>query len=80
MDAFYPQELPWRLWIPASELVSMIASTLRQTTLPKGLSASRAAAADGNWNKWADLYQDLALDPLLILYWDLVTILNTFMR
>ena len=32
MDALYPQKLPWRLWTPPRELVSLIASTLRKMT------------------------------------------------
>ena len=53
MDASHPQDLLWRLWTPPSELVSEIASPLRCTNYPKGISASRAAAANGHWKKWA---------------------------
>ena len=48
--------------------------------IAKGLSTGRACAADGHWKKWAKFCSRLALDPLLIGYKDLVTILNIFAR
>ena len=79
MDASLPQDLPWRLWTPPIELVSVIfcAATIN---ISEGLSDSQAAAADGHWTKWAEFCQDVDLDTLLFLYRDLVPILNTFAR
>ena len=48
--------------------------------IAEGLSASQAAAADGHWMKWANFCQDVVLEPLLVLYWDPVPILNNFVR
>ena len=33
-----------------------------------GISASQAVAANGQWTKWVEFCQDVALDPLLISY------------
>ena len=48
--------------------------------ISEGVSASRFAAANGNWKKWAKFCQYMALDPLLVLYRDLVPIFNNFVR
>ena len=42
--------------------------------------ASRYATANGHWKKWAEFYQDMAFEPLLVSYQDLVRIINTFVR
>ena len=48
--------------------------------IAEGLSASQASAANARWRKWAEFCWDMALDPLLVPYRDLVPILNTFVR
>ena len=44
------------------------------------LSTSRYVAANGNWSKWGVFCIDVAYDPLLVSYRDLVPILNAFAR
>ena len=46
----------------------------------EGLSAGRATAADGHWNKWAYFCSKVDLDPLIVAYKDPVSILNAFAR
>ena len=80
MDTSYPQNLPWRLWTPASKLFSTLSFPTVAQDITKGLSASRATAADGHWMTWSEFCQNVALDTLLISYMDPVPILNTFVR
>ena len=48
--------------------------------IAEGLSASQSAIVYVNWTKWAEFYQDKALDALFVSYRDPVPILNTFAR
>ena len=48
--------------------------------ITEGISDSQAAATAGCWTKWAKFCQGVALNPLRVLYQDLVLILNTFVR
>ena len=46
----------------------------------EGLSTRRSAVANMHWTKWAMFCRDVALEPKLVLYRDLIHIINAFAR